>query len=167
MESVLVEVDSPSLDLRDLVQEWVDNPGHEEWGPNTQPRHRRLSVRYDGIDLAEASHAIGLEPEALIAAHTGIEWAVAMLGFAPGFGYLAPATPHPWQQLPRRQSPRPKVPRGAVAIAAGMSAVYPSELPGGWHIIGTTDAVLFDPANSDDPTLLHPGDIVRFVRAGE
>lgn len=164
MESVLVETDSPSPDLRTLVESWINDFEHEGRALEVQPRYHRFSVRYDGVDLAEVSHVLGMEPETLIAAHTNTEWTVAMLGFAPGFGYLIPATPHPWGNLPRRQSPRPRVPRGSVALAAGMSAVYPSDLPGGWHIIGTTDTVLFDPINSEDPAVLHPGDIVRFTR---
>jgi KipI family sensor histidine kinase inhibitor len=82
-----------------------------------------------------------------------------MLGFAPGFAYLGP--PPEALRLPRREQPRPRVPVGAVAIAGSQTAVYPVATPGGWHLIGQTDAVVWD-ARRTRPALLLAGDAVRF-----
>jgi inhibitor of KinA len=82
-----------------------------------------------------------------------------MIGFAPGFPYIGPL---PEQLvLPRRATPRAAVPAGSVAIAAGLTGIYPSRLPGGWHLIGRMPLRLFDPAASP-PSTLAPGDGVRF-----
>ena len=88
-----------------------------------------------------------------------------MMGFAPGFGYLIPigAPLLRWDALDRRDRPRAQVPLGSVALAAGMSAVYPEPMPGGWHLIGTTTTRLFDAADLHAPTLLQPDDVVRFL----
>jgi KipI family sensor histidine kinase inhibitor len=83
-----------------------------------------------------------------------------MIGFAPGYPYLGGLPPR--LHLPRRATPRKAVPPGSVAIAAGMTGIYPARLPGGWHLIGRTDQRLFDP-QADRPCLLDPGDDVRFV----
>ena len=118
-----------------------------------------IPVSYTGPDLTSAAAALAISPAELIATHTGITFRVAFFGFAPGFAYLAglPPTLH----LPRRATPRTRVPAGAVAIAAHYSAIYPQESPGGWHLIGRTDVVLFDP-NKAHPSLLEPGSHVRF-----
>jgi len=92
--------------------------------------------------------------------HAGQLYQVYMLGFLPGFAYLGDL-PEPLQ-LPRRSTPRARVPSGSVAIAAEMTAVYPLESPGGWHLIGYTPIVLWDIVRQDEP-LLKPGDQVRFV----
>jgi KipI family sensor histidine kinase inhibitor len=83
-----------------------------------------------------------------------------MLGFAPGFPYLLGLDPA--LQVPRRATPRTRVPMGSVAIGGAQTGIYPSELPGGWQLIGRTPLVLFD-ADRDPPSLLMPGDRVRFV----
>ena len=95
-----------------------------------------------------------------MAAHTGQLWSVGFCGFAPGFAYLRGE--HDRLRVPRRSSPRTRVPAGAVALADDWSAVYPREGPGGWQLIGTTDAVLWDPSRVP-PALLAPGTTVRFV----
>lgn len=130
-----------------------------------------LAVRYDGEDLGEVSRLTGLSESEVIAAHTGQDWVVAFTGFAPGFGYLrglsADSTDRPPVQpltVPRRREPRPRVPPGAVALAAGYTGVYPRASPGGWQLIGHTDAHLWD-ADRDPPALLRPGVQVKF-RAG-
>lgn len=122
-----------------------------------------IDVAYDGEDLAEVAEATGLGANDVVELHSGAEYRVAFCGFAPGFGYLTglPAE----LQLPRRASPRTRVPAGAVAIAAAYSAVYPRPSPGGWHLIGTTGHVLFD-VERDPPALLQPGTIVHFRRIG-
>jgi KipI family sensor histidine kinase inhibitor len=86
---------------------------------------------------------------------------VDLLGFVPGFAYLSELDRS--LQLPRRAEPRPRVPAGSVAIAAAQTAVYPLDTPGGWHIIGRTETILFDPAR-EPPALLRAGDTVRFER---
>ena len=91
--------------------------------------------------------------------HSERTYRVLFLGFVPGFGYLGPLDPA--LALPRRAEPRRRVPAGSVAIAGEQTAVYPVETPGGWHLIGRTDAVLFDP-DREVPNLLAPGDRVRF-----
>lgn len=118
-----------------------------------------IPVRYDGPDLAAVAAATGCDVAELVAVHSGAEYRVAFCGFAPGFGYLTglPARLH----LPRRDTPRTRVPAGSVAIAAGYAAVYPRTSPGGWHLIGSTDLILFDPAR-EPPVLLAPGTAVRF-----
>ena len=118
-----------------------------------------IPVRYDGADLAAVANAAGLTVAEVVAAHCGTTYEVAFCGFAPGFGYLAGLPEH--LHLPRRTTPRTRVPAGAVAIAAGYTAVYPGPSPGGWHLLGTTDLVLFDPLRSP-PALLAPGTRVRF-----
>ena len=118
-----------------------------------------LPVRYDGADLAEVSGILGLGVRDVIDLHTSSVWRVAFGGFAPGFGYLV--TDHDRLRVPRRATPRTSVPAGAVGLAGEFSGVYPRASPGGWQLIGTTDAVLWDPA-ADPPALLRPGALVRF-----
>ncbi|GGH34622.1 5-oxoprolinase/urea amidolyase family protein [Microbacterium album] len=120
-----------------------------------------LRVRYDGEDLEEAAAALRVSPEELAARHAAASWRVAFTGFAPGFGYLI--GDDPLFDVPRRASPRTRVPAGAVALAGPYSGVYPREMPGGWQVIGRTDAVMWD-ALRDPPALLAPGAVVRFER---
>jgi KipI family sensor histidine kinase inhibitor len=95
----------------------------------------------------------------VIRRHSGTTYQVYMLGFLPGFAYLGDLDPA--LRLPRRASPRTRLPAGAVAIAQAMTAVYPVDSPGGWHLIGSTPVTMFDVA-ADPPALLAPGDEVRF-----
>jgi KipI family sensor histidine kinase inhibitor len=118
-----------------------------------------IPVRYDGPDLSAVADDTGLSEDQVVALHIGAAYEVAFCGFAPGFGYLT-GLPRPLQ-LPRRATPRTVVPAGSVAIAAGYAAVYPGASPGGWHLLGSTDLVLFDP-DRDPPALLTPGTRVRF-----
>lgn len=149
-----------------------------------------LDVRYDGPDLSEVADLAGLSTDALIRRHQSITWRAAFGGFAPGFFYLVderdlvgdaavsqgthgaaganggrdPAGARPPARLPvvpRLGSPRPRVPAGSVGLADRFCAVYPGASPGGWRLIGTTDALLWDP-DRPDPALLAPGDRVRF-----
>lgn len=119
----------------------------------------RIPVRYDGADLDEVARMTGLSADAVIALHSGATYRVAFCGFRPGFAYLV-GLPDALR-LARRSTPRPRVPAGSVAIADEFSAVYPSVSPGGWHLIGTTDAVLWDPS-CEQPALLVPGAEVVF-----
>jgi KipI family sensor histidine kinase inhibitor len=118
-----------------------------------------VPVIYDGPDLESASALLRLEPAELIRRHSGREYRVRFLGFAPGFGYLGPLDPR--LTLPRLASPRHKVPAGSVAIAGDQTAVYPLETPGGWHLLGRTEIRLFDPSRSP-ASLFAAGDQVRF-----
>lgn len=121
-----------------------------------------IPVTYDGEDLGEAARLLGLDTTELVRRHTEPEWTVAFSGFAPGFGYL---TSPDWQaDLPRRSSPRKRVPPGSVALAGEFSGVYPTESPGGWQLIGRTELLLFDPTR-DPAAVLRPGLRVRFVAA--
>lgn len=118
-----------------------------------------LDVRYDGADLAAVAESTGLSVAEVIARHGAATYTSAFCGFAPGFAYLTGLDPR--LHLPRRATPRPRVPRGSVAIAAGYCGVYPNDMPGGWHLLGHTDAVLWDLARAE-PALLAPGTTVRF-----
>lgn len=153
-----LEADAEALrgDLESLA-------GTAAGGPAGPPgRLHDIRVRYDGPDLDFVCRETGLRPEEVIARHTGPEYRVYLLGFAPGFAYLGDLDPA--LELPRRASPRARVPAGSVAIAGRQTAVYPLPTPGGWHLIGSTDARLFDPSR-DPPALLQAGDRVRFLRA--
>ena len=119
-----------------------------------------IPVVYDGADLDTVARATGLTRDEVVTRHTGSGFRVDFCGFAPGFAYLAGLDVALW--LPRRESPRERVPAGAVAIANEYSAVYPGATPGGWHLLGTTTARVWDVAR-DPPSLLEPGVAVRFV----
>lgn len=122
-------------------------------------RHFRVPVVYDGPDLEGVAAAAGLSVDEVVGRHAAGRYTVDFLGFSPGFAYLSGADPA--LAVPRLPSPRPSVPAGSVALAAGMTAVYPQATPGGWRIIGRTDAVMFDPSRRP-PALLAPGDRVTF-----
>jgi len=125
-------------------------------------REHKIPVTYDGADLAQVSASTGLSVDEVIARHSSRLYSVDLLGFVPGFAYLSELDSA--LQLPRRSQPRPRVPAGSVAIAGAQTAVYSLDTPGGWHIIGRTDRVMFDPSR-DPPALLSAGDMVRFVPA--
>jgi KipI family sensor histidine kinase inhibitor len=120
-----------------------------------------VPVRYDGADLADIAVRWDMTVEEAVTAHTGTQFSVAFCGFSPGVAYLAglPAR----LAVPRRASPRTRVPAGSVALADGWCGVYPQASPGGWALVGTTDVELFD-LDRDPPALLTPGTRVRFVR---
>jgi KipI family sensor histidine kinase inhibitor len=121
-----------------------------------------IPVTYDGDDLADVASHTGLSEDEIVAAHTGTPWTVAFGGFAPGFAYLVGGDER--LVVPRRDSPRTSVPAGSVGLAGEFSGVYPRSSPGGWQLIGHTDAVMFD-VDRDPPALLAPGSRVRFVEA--
>ena len=121
-----------------------------------------VPVTYDGPDLADVANHTGLSEDEIVAAHTGTPWTVAFGGFAPGFAYLVGGDER--LAVPRRESPRTSVPAGSVGLAGEFSGVYPRSSPGGWQLIGRTDAVMFD-VDRDPPALLMPGAPVRFVEA--
>lgn len=163
IRSVLVRFD-PLRYAPDEVQAHVQD-ALTRATPGALPPGRQVTipVRYggeDGPDLADAARRLGLAPDELIAQHTARPWRVLMIGFAPGFPYIGPLPAS--LTLPRRATPRAAVPAGSVAIAAGMTGIYPSQLPGGWHLIGKTQVTLFDPTR-EPPAYLQPGDRVQFV----
>jgi KipI family sensor histidine kinase inhibitor len=162
--SVLVPFDPLTLPLAEAAELIHALAADAPALPGTaDERPLEIGVRYggaDGPDLAEVAERLGRTPDQVAELHASTTYTVAFLGFAPGFGYLGglPAE----LQLPRRATPRERVPAGSVGIAGAQTAVYPGSMPGGWHLIGRTDAVLFDPA-ADPPTPLQPGRRVRFV----
>lgn len=126
-------------------------------------RHWRLPACYDdefGPDLDEVARTVGGDRDAVVALHAGTEYVVYMLGFLPGFPFMGDVAPP--LALPRRAEPRVRVPAGSVAIATGLTAVYPWESPGGWHLLARCPVPLFD-AHRAAPALLQAGDRVRFV----
>jgi KipI family sensor histidine kinase inhibitor len=122
--------------------------------------HHVMEVRYDGPDLDEVATHADLTIDEVVRRHTAATYTVAFLGFQPGFPYLAGLDPR--LRTPRKETPRTRVPAGAVGIADEVTGIYPRSSPGGWQIIGTTDVTLFDPSRSV-VSLLAPGDRVRFV----
>lgn len=118
-----------------------------------------LDVDYDGPDLADTAHELGLTVEDVIARHASGEYVVAFCGFAPGFAYLRGLDET--LQLGRRAEPRTRVPAGSVGIAGEFTGVYPRESPGGWRLLGRTDAALWELGRTP-PALLTPGTRVRF-----
>jgi KipI family sensor histidine kinase inhibitor len=125
-------------------------------------RHWGLPVCYEGEagpDLVSTARAIGSSVDEVVALHSGTDFVVYMLGFLPGFPFMGdlPERLH----LPRRTEPRLRVPAGSVSIAGGLSAIYPWESPGGWHLLGRCPVPLFD-AGREQPSLLSVGDRVRF-----
>jgi len=118
-----------------------------------------IDVVYDGPDLAEVASCTGLTTAQVIEAHTTTLWRVGFSGFAPGFAYLVDGDPR--LRVPRRSDPRTSVPAGSVALAGEFSAVYPRQSPGGWQLIGHTDAVLWD-IDRPNPALLTQGMWVQF-----
>ena len=121
-----------------------------------------IAIRYggdDGPDLEQVCTALSLSVDAFIAMHTGREHMVEMIGFTPGFSYIS-GLPH-GMKIPRLNQPRPRVAAGSVGISADFTGLYALAGPGGWPLIGRTEASLFD-ASSDDPFRLKPGQRVQF-----
>ncbi|KFG71904.1 5-oxoprolinase subunit B family protein [Streptomyces mutabilis] len=151
-------VGDPEALARGLA-EWQVPPAADDDGEVVE-----IPVRYDGPDLAEVAALWGVAPEEVAALHTAHAYRVAFCGFAPGFGYLTglPEELH----VPRRATPKTRVPAGAVALAGPYSAVYPRATPGGWQLIGTMPdpGPLWDPGR-ERAALLAPGTRVRFVVA--
>ncbi|MEJ6473903.1 5-oxoprolinase subunit PxpB [Pseudoalteromonas piscicida] len=130
-----------------------------------KPTLHRIPVKYGkefGQDFEKVACELGLTHQQLIDLHTSVEYQVHFMGFLPGFAYLAglPEALH----LPRKSTPITHVPKGSIAIADSYSAIYPCQSPGGWHLLGQTDINLFNP-ESEQVSLLQPGDIVRFVES--
>jgi KipI family sensor histidine kinase inhibitor len=151
---------SPFDRVAESLRALVDNAASDA---TTDTGCIEIAVTYGGKcgpDLADVAAHTGLSEEDVVARHGAAEYRVAMLGFTPGFAYLLGLDPA--LHMPRRATPRTRVPAGSVAIGGAQTGVYPRETPGGWHLIGRTTASLFDPAR-DPPALLKPGMRVKFV----
>lgn len=132
-------------------------------GAVAEGRRWRLPVCYEGecaADLADTARAVGASEDEVVALHSGTEYRVYMLGFLPGFPFMGDLPAR--LRLPRRAEPRLRVPAGSVAIATGLTAIYPWESPGGWHLLGRCPVPLFD-ARRVSPSLLAAGDRVDFA----
>ncbi len=112
-----------------------------------------------GPDLPAVASFAELTERQVVEVHAGVSYRVYMLGFAPGFAYLGEVDPR--IAMPRRPTPRLRVPAGAVAVAGPQTGIYPFESPGGWNLIGRTPLRMFDAARRP-PSLLAPGDRVEF-----
>ncbi|MFX1756709.1 allophanate hydrolase subunit 1 [Rhodococcus gordoniae] len=156
--TLLVSFDPTETNVQ-VVHRWIATTPPLSEGATTI-EEVTLEVRYDGADLEEVGESTGLGADGVVAAHTGSLWTVAFGGFAPGFAYLTGGDPR--LHVPRRSSPRTTVPSGAVGLAGEFSGVYPRQSPGGWQLIGTTDAPLWQPDRTP-AALLRPGHTVRFV----
>ncbi|SDO44225.1 sensor histidine kinase inhibitor, KipI family [Microbacterium sp. ru370.1] len=157
--TVLVAFD-PRRIGRAAVREWIHRAAVAPADIARPGPLVEVPVRYDGADLDETAAILGIRAVDLAARHAGVEWTVAFTGFAPGFAYLVSAE---WPfDVPRLAQPRTRVPAGAVGLAGTFSGAYPRETPGGWRLIGTADAVLFDP-DAAAPVLLPPRARVRFT----
>jgi len=141
-------------DLAELLSGLAAEP---EAGPASTVE---IPVTYDGPDLAEVAELAGLDRDEVVRRHAAADYTVAFCGFAPGFGYLTglPSDLH----VPRRATPRTAVAAGSVGIAGEFAGVYPRRSPGGWQLLGRTDAVLWDP-DRNPPARLSPGTRVRFT----
>ncbi|MFI0355610.1 allophanate hydrolase subunit 1 [Actinomadura sp. 9N407] len=156
--TVLVVADPDAGDLDRLAARLPALPLPERAAGLTPPVE--IPTVYDGADLDAVADLTGLSRDEVIARHTASTFTVAYLGFSPGFGYLTGLDPV--LHVPRMDSPRTAVPTGSVAIAGPYGAVYPSQSPGGWRLLGRSDLTLWD-VTRDPPSLLQPGTEVRFV----
>jgi len=156
-----------AADLREALA-GIDEAGSEQpmpAHPLPQPPEAariEIAVHFDGPDLAAVAEATGLTTAEVISTLVETPFTAAFTGFAPGFAYLTSLPPR--LRLPRRVTPRTRVPAGSLAIAEEYAAVYPRASPGGWRLLGRTDQVLFDPRR-DPPALISPGTVVRFRQA--
>ena len=140
-------------DLPDVLAGWRPD------APRAQGREVVVAVAYDGPDLAAVADLWGVSTAEVVRRHTSVEFTSAFCGFAPGFAYLAGLPPE-WA-VPRLDQPRPRVEPGSVGLADAWCGVYPTASPGGWRLLGRTEAPLWDLAR-DEPALLPPGTRVRF-----
>jgi KipI family sensor histidine kinase inhibitor len=164
--TVTIWYDAPAADYDTvaaaIAQIIASPPGVAIESSQRAPREHVMPVVYDGPDLEEVARRTGLDASDVILRHSDRWYDVYLIGFVPGWGYLGALDP--MLVLPRRAEPRTRVPAGSVAIAGAQTGVYPLVTPGGWHLIGRTSVVLFDPT-ADRPALLAPGDRVRFTVA--
>jgi inhibitor of KinA len=159
--SVLVEFDPARLALATLVKRLQAVAGPLKSEPR---RVWEIPVWYGGVwgpDLLWVAERLGLDPDTVIALHVSPRYQIYGLGFTPGFPFCG-VLPESLQ-LPRRSAPRASVPAGSVAIAGSQTGIYPSESPGGWHLIGRTPVRLFQ-WQEQQPVVYRAGDYIQFVR---
>ncbi len=159
--TVLVRIDPGRMSLT-AARHWLESTRIDS-RPEASGILVTIPTRYDGPDLASTAALLGLSPAEVVSRHSGTTWRCAFIGFAPGFAYLVDADPgsRAGLDVPRRATSRESVPAGSVGLAGEFTGIYPRSLPGGWQLIGTTDAVLFDP-DREHPALIAPGTTVRF-----
>jgi KipI family sensor histidine kinase inhibitor len=168
LATVMVSFD-PELDAQDpdallaVVRDLVGLPGGSETAPAPPGKLLTVPTVFDGPDLREVADAAGCSPEAVVDLVTSRLLTVAVVGFSPGFAYLA-GLAEELSHIARRPRPRPVVPAGSVALANGHAAIYPTASPGGWQLIGRTEEKLFTPDEAPFARLA-PGDQVRFTVA--
>jgi KipI family sensor histidine kinase inhibitor len=160
--TILVEFDPMVIDGA-AIQTWLQEiAGAGFTGESEQPNHVVIPVAYGGSlgpDLDEMADVLGMSPRRLIHLHSETEYRVACMGFSPGWAYL---TGLPEElTIPRRQEPRTRIPPGTLAVGGAQTGIYPLESPGGWHLIGRTPFVMFNPRGKE-PFLLKQGDRVQF-----
>jgi KipI family sensor histidine kinase inhibitor len=159
---VEVQIDLATTDVdrfRPLAEACLFAPDEIDEAPAAE---HRIAIRYggcDGPDLEAVCARLGIGADEFIRQHSTAVYTVAMLGFTPGFAYLD-GMPRDLS-VPRRESPRPRLPAGSVGIAGGRTGIYALDGPGGWQIVGRTAHTLFD-RDAVEPFLLAPGDGVRF-----
>ena len=168
--SVLVPFNPLSLSVAEateavaaIVDTTPSGAGNATHAGRVDGRLVEVPVRYggaEGPDLADVARLHGLQPPDVAELHASVEYEAFFLGFAPGFAYLGPLPAS--LVTPRLDVPRPRVPAGSVAIAAAQTAIYPTDTPGGWRLIGRTELRPWD-VNRDPPALILPGDRIQFV----
>lgn len=158
--SLLVFLDPRQASL-DSVREHVRALGVKRSPKRGRKREvKRVPTVYDGEDLEEVARLVGVSPDEVVRLHSEREYLVYMVGFTPGFAYMG--STHEKLDLPRRSSPRTRVPGGSVAIAMGQTGIYPSATPGGWHLLGRAEPRVLFELSREPPSYFVPGDHVRF-----
>jgi KipI family sensor histidine kinase inhibitor len=156
--TVLIRLD-PAITSPAAVQRATAALTPSTAGPGAEAGMIEIPVVYDGPDLADVAVLLGVPAAEVVARHTSRPWTVAFAGFSPGFGYLTGGDPG--LEVPRRASPRTRIPAGSVAVAGRYSGVYPHDSPGGWQLIGHTTTRMWD-LDRPEPALLVPGRQVTF-----
>ena len=162
MNNITVVLKDPQRLALDGI-EWLQRWWEESEAVIPTPRRIEIPVVYGGVagpDLDAVARQNDLTPAQVVALHSSAEYIVYFLGFQPGFAYLGGLPDI--LATPRRAEPRLEVAAGSVGIGGSQTGIYPLATPGGWQIIGRTPLSLFNPDNAS-PTLLLPGDSVRFV----
>lgn len=165
--SVMVYVDPLADDAASVERRLQEIAAATEAGDAALGALVEVPVCYDGPhgpDLPDVAAFGNCSVHEVIERHLAVEYRVFVVGFVPGFAYMAPVDPK--IAAPRRPSPRLRVPPGSVAVAAGQTGIYPAETPGGWSLIGRCPVRPYDPDRAE-PFLFHPGDRIRFHRITE
>lgn len=165
VNNVLVLFDALRMDPEELSNElqraWEVSQPREEIGQLLE-----VPVAYDtsrGSELEGIARHAGLGVDEVVRLHTSAEYHVACIGSVPGFAYVVGLPPK--LAMPRHTTPRPRIPKGTVAIGGSQTGVIPMDMPSGWHALGMTELDMFDPSRAE-PCLLSPGDRIRFIAQG-